>query len=170
MTVMRVLVSVASKHGSTAEIAERIADVLRTTAVVDVCPAAEVTSAAGYDAVVLGSAVYMGRWLDDARQAAARIATRPPRQMWLFSSGPIGDPPKPDEDPAEVRAMLATHYACGHRLFAGRLDRHRLGFAEKAMVAALRVPDGDSRDWGAVDSWSRQIGEELVARPAETAP
>jgi len=162
---MRILVSAASKHGSTGEIARRITEVLRSTlpgdAVVDERPAAEVTDAGGYDAVVLGSAVYMGRWLDDARRAGTRIAAGPPRYVWLFSSGPIGDPPKPDEDPTEVVALAAGTHARGHRLFAGRLDRHQLGFAEKAMVAALRVADGDFRDWDAIDSWSRQIGEEL---------
>ena len=66
--------------------------------------------------------------------------------------------------------MIAATNACGHRLFAGRLERHQLGFAEKAMVAALRVPDGDFRDWDAIDSWSRQIGEELASPREETTP
>jgi menaquinone-dependent protoporphyrinogen oxidase len=54
-----------------------------------------------------------------------------------------------------------TTHARGHRLFAGRLDRPRLGFGEKAMVVALRVPDGDFRDWKAIDAWSAQIAAEL---------
>jgi menaquinone-dependent protoporphyrinogen oxidase len=167
---MHILVSAASKHGSTAEIAERIAEVLHTAlpggAVVDVRPAAETADAASYDAVILGSAVYMGRWIEDARQAAARIATHPPRLVWLFSSGPIGDPPKPDEEPHEVNDIVAATDARGHRVFAGRLDRHRLGFAEKAMVRALRVADGDFRDWEAIDSWARQIAADLCSPPA----
>jgi menaquinone-dependent protoporphyrinogen oxidase len=164
--IVRVLVSAASRHGSTEEIAARIAEALRTAlpgdAVVDVRPAVEVTDVAPYDAVVLGSAVYMGRWLDDARGAAQRIAAHPPRPMWLFSSGPIGDPPKP----AEVAALVAATGCRGHRLFAGRLDHHRLGLAERAMVAALRVADGDFRDWDMIDSWGRQIAAELCL-PAE---
>ncbi|MEV7629521.1 hypothetical protein [Actinoplanes sp. NPDC089786] len=48
-------------------------------------------------------AVYLGRWLDDARKLAERIAAQPPRPVWLFSGGPIGDPPKPAEEPAEIR-------------------------------------------------------------------
>ena len=162
---MRVLVSTASKHGSTGEIASRIAEVLRAglpgNTVVDVLPAVEVGDVASYDAVVLGSAVYMGRWLEDARHAAARLATDPPRPVWLFSSGPIGDPPKPDEEPAEVSDIAKNMHARGHRVFAGRLDRHRLGFAEKAMVSALRVKDGDFRDWNAIETWAAQIAAEL---------
>ena len=55
----------------------------------------------------------------------------------------------------------ATH-ARRHRLFAGRLDRHRLGFAEKAMVSALRVEDGDVRDWEEIDLWAMQIAVDLT--------
>ena len=162
---MRVLVSAASKHGSTAEIADRIAEAVRIAlpvgAVIEVRSAADTAHPASYDAVILGSAVYMGRWMEQARLAAVRIAARPPRSVWLFSSGPIGDPPKPDEDPVDVRGIVAATNARGHRLFAGRLDRHRLGFAERAVVLALRVPDGDFRDWDAIDDWARQIAAEL---------
>jgi menaquinone-dependent protoporphyrinogen oxidase len=146
MSIVRVLVGAASRHGSTAEVAVRIAEAMRTAlpgdAVVEIRPAVEVGDLAPYDAVVLGSAVYMGRWLDDARAAAQRIAARPPCPVWLFSSGPIGSPPKPDEDPAEVAALVAATSSREHRLFAGRLDRDRLGLAERATT----VP-GDAVAW-----------------------
>lgn len=161
---MKILVSTASKHGSTSGIADRIAETLRASipgVTVDVVPAAALVGIDQYHAVVLGSAVYMGRWLDDARKLADRIRALAPRPVWLFSSGPIGDPPKPDEEPAEVADMVKTTNAHGHRLFAGRLDRHRLGFAEKAVVMALRVPDGDFRDWDAIHAWGAQIAAEL---------
>jgi menaquinone-dependent protoporphyrinogen oxidase len=162
---VRILVSAASKHGSTGEIADRIADALRTglpgDAVVDAFPAARIGDVTSYDAVVLGSAVYMGRWLEDARHVGAMLATQPPRPVWLFSSGPIGEPPKPDEEPVEVSDIAEATHARGHRLFAGRLDRHRLGFGEKAVVMALRVADGDFRDWDAIDTWGAQIAGEL---------
>jgi menaquinone-dependent protoporphyrinogen oxidase len=167
---MRVLVSAASKHGSTGEIAERIAQVLRAALPGDVIDVRSTADAASYDAVVLGSAVYMGRWMEAARGAAARIAAGPPRPVWLFSSGPIGDPPKPDADPVDVSGIVTATGARGHRVFAGRLDRHRLGFAEKAMVLALRVADGDFRDWDAIDGWARQIADELSSLPPVAAP
>ena len=162
---MRILVSTAGRHGSTAEAATRIAGTLRAglpaDVVMDELPAAEVGDPTSYDAVVLGSAVYLGRWLDDARKLAERIAAQPPRPVWLFSVGPIGDPPKPDEEPAEVGDIVRATHARGHRLFAGRLDRHRLGFGEKAVVMALRVADGDFRDFDAIDAWGTQIATEL---------
>ena len=121
----------------------------------------EVGDVTSYDAFVLGSAVYMGRWLEDARELAERIAALPARPVWLFSSGPIGDPPKPDEEPADAGDIVETTHARDHCLFAGRLDRHRLGFGEKAVVVALRVADGDFRDWTAIDTWGGQIAAEL---------
>jgi menaquinone-dependent protoporphyrinogen oxidase len=161
---MRILVSTASRHGSTAEVATRIAGTLRSALpadTVDELPAARAGDPSAYDAVVLGSAVYMGRWLDDARKLAERIAAQPPRPVWLFSVGPIGDPPKPDEEPAELGDLVRATHARGHRLFAGRMDRHRLSLGEKAVAMALRVPDGDFRDWDALDAWGTQIAAEL---------
>jgi menaquinone-dependent protoporphyrinogen oxidase len=169
---MRVLVCVADRHGSTAEIAVRIAAAIRAglprDAVVDVLGASEVHDTTGYDALVLGSAVYMGRWLGDARAVAQRIATQPRRPVWLFSSGPIGDPPQPVQEPVEVADLVERTHAREHRVFAGRLDRHRLGFAERALVSALHVADGDDRDWGQMDAWGAQIALD-VGRAVDSA-
>jgi len=160
---MTILVSAASKHGATAEIAEAIGRVLRDRGLaVDVRPAENVTMVEGYDAVVLGSAVYAGHWLEPARRLAHNEATAlAMRPVWLFSSGPIGDPPKPDEDPVDVAALIEGTGAREHRVFAGRLDKHLLGFAEKAVVLALRAPEGDFRDWAAVEAWAADIADTL---------
>ncbi len=162
---MKVLVCAAGRHGSTAEIAERIGAAIRAGSpgdtVVDVLAASEVDDTASYDALVLGSAVYMGRWLGGARAVAQRIATQPRRPVWLFSSGPIGEARQPVEEPAEVADLVERTHARGHRVFAGRLDRHQLGFAEKALVSALRVADGDDRDWEEIDAWGVQIAVDV---------
>lgn len=162
---MRVLVTAASRHGATAEIADEIGEVLRIAlpnAVVDVRPPEQVNSVDDYDAVVLGSAVYMGRWLDPARKLVARLAAAlAARPTWLFSSGPIGDPPRPTEDPVDVAGIIDTTGARDHRVFAGKLDKRGLGFAEKAIVTALRAPDGDFRDWAAIEAWARGIADAL---------
>lgn len=160
---MRVLVTAASKHGATYEIAERIAQRLRDGLVeVDCRPPSDVTGVDGYDAVVLGSAVYAGHWLPAARDIVTAFADDcAGRPVYLFSSGPIGDPPKPAEDPPDVAAIAQATRAREHRVFAGRLERRRLGFGEKAIVTALRVPDGDFRDWDAIDAWSASIVDQL---------
>jgi menaquinone-dependent protoporphyrinogen oxidase len=173
---MRVLVSAASKHGATAGIAEEIGRTLREAleasgeeAVVDVRPAGDVISVGGYDAVVLGSAVYAGHWLESARELARDYADAlAERPVWLFSSGPIGDPPKPEEDPVDVAPILESTGARGHRVFAGKLDRRTLGFAERAIMLALRAPEGDFRDWEAIRAWAREIAAALHSESATT--
>jgi len=162
---MRVLVTAASKHGSTGEIAGVIAEVLGGRGLETVVtPPEEVDDVAAFDAVVLGSAVYAGRWMRSARElverAADDLAARP---VWLFSSGPIGEPPRPEEDPVDVAEIVESTSARDHRVFAGRLERSRLGFGERAVVAALRAPDGDFRDWDEIRGWATAIADELMS-------
>jgi menaquinone-dependent protoporphyrinogen oxidase len=164
---MRVLITAASRHGATSGIAEAIAETLREAGLtVDLARPEEASGIERYDAVVLGSAVYAGRWIDSARTFADRyaesLATRP---VWLFSSGPIGDPPKPDADPPEVAPLVERIAAREHRSFPGRLDRASLGFLERTIVGALRAPDGDFRDFAAVRGWAAEIARALVGEP-----
>jgi menaquinone-dependent protoporphyrinogen oxidase len=166
---MKVLVTAATKHGATDEVARAIAEVIgeagHFTAVV--APEA-VTSVDAYDAVVLGSAVYFGRWLEPAiefgRRHGSGLANRP---VWLFSVGPIGDPPKPDVDPAELPEMLETTRAREHRRFPGRLDKRGLSLGEKVIVTGLRAPEGDFRPWPEIREWAATIAESLVPATAE---
>ncbi len=168
---MKVLVTAASKHGATAQIAEAIGDALAARGIeTDVRRPEEVTTVQPYDGVVLGSAVYAGRWLGPAkdlieREAEALAAT----PVWLFSSGPLGDPAKPAEDPADVAAVRERTRALDHRLFAGKLDRTELGFAEKAVVRVVRAPDGDFRKWDDIAEWASGIARDLLLRRAESA-
>jgi menaquinone-dependent protoporphyrinogen oxidase len=160
---MRVLVVAASKHGSTAEIATALGQALAHRGIAaTVADAGDVADIEEYDAVVLGSAVYAGRWQKSARELAEThgdfLVKRP---VWLFSSGPVGDPPKPEEDPVDVAQITAIVGAREHRAFAGRIDKSRLGLAEKAIVKALKVPEGDWRDFDAVAAWAGEIADSL---------
>jgi menaquinone-dependent protoporphyrinogen oxidase len=165
---MRVLVTAASKHGATWEIAEAIREHLAAAgADAVVRPLAEVEALDDVDAVVLGSGVYAGRWLEPARRFVATFGDDLlGRPVWLFSSGPIGDPPMPEADPTDVDDLLGATDAVEHRVFPGRLERSRLGLAERAVVAALRAPDGDFRDWDAVAAWASGIARALDERTA----
>ena len=86
-----VLVSAASRHGATAEIAQAIGQALSEQGLtVTVVPPGEVRSLDGYDAVIIGSAVYMGHWLDPAKELVNRFhEALTDRPVWLFSSGPV---------------------------------------------------------------------------------
>jgi menaquinone-dependent protoporphyrinogen oxidase len=165
---VRVLVTAASRHGATHEIASAVADGLsRRGVTAEARPAEELASLDGYDAFVVGSAVYIGRWLEAAQRLvednAERLAEAP---VWLFSSGPLGPPDKlkPEGDPVDVERFVVTTRAAGHRVFAGRLDRTLLGFGEKAVVVAVRAPEGDFRDWEAIDAFAGEIADRLTRR------
>jgi menaquinone-dependent protoporphyrinogen oxidase len=162
---MRVLITSASKHGSTAEIAREIGQALEQHGLeVEVAEPGEVSMIDGFDAVVLGSAVYAGHWLEPALTFAERFGSSLARKdVFLFSSGPIGDPPKPAEDPVDVAEVLALTGSGTHRVFSGKLDRSKLGFAERAMVAAFRAPYGDFRDWEEIRAWAGEIALTLKA-------
>jgi menaquinone-dependent protoporphyrinogen oxidase len=92
---MKVLVAFASKHGSTKGIADFIGATLRQKGLdVDVLETSQVQNIQSYDAFVLGSALFIGHWMKEAKQFALKnsaiLSTRP---VWLFSSGPTGTSP-----------------------------------------------------------------------------
>ncbi len=162
---------VASRHGATADIAAALARDLTAgpaDAAVElsasVIPARQQSPPGSFDAVVLGSAVYAGRLLDDAREYATHHADMlRGRPVWLFSSGPIGEPPFPPDEPYDAGTVLTLIGAREHRVFPGRLDPDLLTSGERAMATAMRAPVGDFRDWAAVTAWAGQIAAALTA-------
>jgi menaquinone-dependent protoporphyrinogen oxidase len=162
---MRVLVTAASRHGSTAEIATELGKALRGALPgvgVDVVPLTRVASFTDYDAVVLGSAVYFGRWLEEARwQVTAHVEALRHRSVWLFSSGPVGDPAVPETESADAAELAAAVGAREHVVFPGALQRELLGIRERIAVGFVRAPDGDYRNWPAVRAWADRIAAEL---------
>lgn len=164
---MNARVITASRYGATAGIGQAIADALRTHGVdATAHDVSDVESLDGADMVILGSAVYIGHWLGPAREfAEAHAQELAQMPVWLFSSGPIGDPPKPEEDPVDIAGIVEATQAREHRVFAGRLERRRLRFADRAVVTALRAPEGDFRDWDAIHEWAREIAAQATAVP-----
>jgi len=164
---MKVLISVASKHGATDGIGRAIADRLRAEHIeVDVIPPVAEPSLETYDAVVIGSAVYMGRWLGDGRDfvnANSEQLSNVP--VWLFSSGPITDRADP-ADSADGDQLLEAIHGREHRLFAGRLDKDSLGWTERAIVRMVNSPWGDYRPWAEIEAWAESIATQLTAVPA----
>jgi menaquinone-dependent protoporphyrinogen oxidase len=161
---MKVLVTAASKHGTAREIADVIAGVLDEAGLeVTVAEPALVTGLEEFDAVVLGSGVYAGHWLEAAKRfAEANEAALTQCRVWLFSCGPLGDPPKPAGDPVDVAPILAATGAVDHRVFPGRLVKSELSFAEKLIVKGVRAPYGDFRPWDEITAWAREIARALV--------
>jgi len=160
---MKVLVCAATKYGATGEIANAVADVLAEKGLeVTVIPPGQAGAIEQFDAVVLGSAVYMGQWMKPARElvdrSAAVLAARP---VWLFSSGPVGEPAKPAENPVDVSKILQSTKARDHRVFTGRLVKKHLSFPDRAMASAIRAAEGDFRNWAEIRAWAAGIASAL---------
>ena len=162
---MKVLVCAASKYGATSEIAQAVADVLAGRGCeVTVLPPEKVGAVEEFDAVVLGSAVYMGQWMKPARELAERSASAlAARQVWLFSSGPIGEPAKPADDPVDVTKILQATKARDHQIFTGKLVKKDLSFPDRAIVSAIRAQEGDFRDWAQIRDWATGIADALLS-------
>jgi menaquinone-dependent protoporphyrinogen oxidase len=183
---MKVLVGYATRHGATAGIAERIGERLRAAGLeVDVAAVGTVRYPAPYDAFVIGAAAYMFHWLEEATtfvdRHRAMLAQRP---VWLFSSGPLGAEPvnEKGEDqlvvtvPKEFERLRAAIKPRGEQVFFGALDLSAppVGLAERfvRMMPAARnsLPQGDFRDWDAIDAWADAIARELGAVPGAVGP
>lgn len=164
---MTVLVAYGSKHGATAEIAEAIADTLREEGLDAVCrEAGDVKDLDGYDAVVIGSAVYMKRWRGGAKHFLRRHADALARvPFWVFSTGPVGEP-KPDEadspwlEPPRIVERVEKLGAREHVVLGGRAPvGSRM---ERGMPEEFR----DRRDWDEIRLWAQRIGTELKSTAA----
>ena len=165
---MTVLVTAASEHGATAELAAWIGAGLAANGVdAEVRKLEEIDDLERYGAFVVGSAVYLGQWLKPARNFVdAHVGDLAGRPTWLFSTGPIvGDPP-PRDDPNAMRAglveqLVETTHARGHKLFGGKLAKSKLNWYEKVAVRCAHASEGDFRDRAAVDEWAATIAREL---------
>ena len=169
---MKMLIAVSSKHGSTREIAASIGETVREAGIeVDVVEAQDVESVSPYDAVIVGSAVQLGRWMGPARDLVTNSADAlRMRPVWLFSSGPLGRDIVDPADAAQGLKLLGVVGARDHRVFAGKADRGELGFIERRILAMVKNPYGDHRDWDDIHAWAAGIAGELTADPAEARP
>jgi menaquinone-dependent protoporphyrinogen oxidase len=167
---MRILVTYATRHDGTAQIAKVLGSVLREgeddawRPSVDVRAVEDVDDASLYDAVLIGSAVYMDRWLDASRHFAQRNAKAlTKRPVWLFASGPVGEPPAVLTESPETAQLAEAVGARGYRTFAGRLRTADLGAEERAGVRGAHAAEGDYRDWSEIRAWAEEIGDALAS-------
>ena len=169
---MHVLVVVASRHHATYEIGNRIAATLAAAGLTaDLRRPEEVHDLAGYDAVILGSAVYDGAWLASASGLVDRLLPALlERPVWLFSSGPIDGPTAPAVAPAVVAALVERLRPREHRVLAGRLEPDELRLGERVALGRVGPTAGDARDWPAVEGWAREIATTLEHEATAVVP
>jgi menaquinone-dependent protoporphyrinogen oxidase len=163
---MIMLVTYATKAGSTKEVAEVVARTLREHGhEADLRPAAEVGTLAPYDAVVLGTALYTGRIHRDARRFLRRHrAQLAERTLAVFAMGPKT---LADDEVAGSRTQLARALGAYPELhprpvaiFGGVVDPARLHFPFN------RMPASDARDWDAIRAWADEVANVLTPVPA----
>lgn len=159
----RVLVAFGTKHGATAEIAQTVADELRKAGhTVECVPAAEVLELAHYDAVVIGSAVYMGRWRPEARRLIKRRAGElSERPLWLFSSGPCGQAEPSYTAPPGLLRRARRLGAREHVVFGGRVPEEPSSRIERSIVEKAAPEHRDLRDWETIRGWGAEIAQAL---------
>ena len=168
---MRVLIGYASRFGSTRDIANRIANVVRTAdgSNVDVRPVDEISDFDPYDAVVFGSGVYDGSWTAEAtelmRRHAAILARKP---LWLFSVGSFGDRHPIvggliKKEPKEISEFEHMLHPRDYRVFAGVIDLDHWPAWGRLLFKALGGHAGDNRQRPDIDAWAEEIANELRA-------
>lgn len=166
---MTVLVVYGSKRRGTEGIAEIVGTALREDGLaVDVIPASRYRNIDGYDAVIVGSGLYRGRW----HRRSVRFVKKHTGQLlrlpvWFFSSGPLDDSAHTSDIPPvpEVKALMTRVGARGHVTFGGRVAAKFRGFPASASHRHAR----DWRDPGQIVHWARMVGSELVAPGTERA-
>jgi menaquinone-dependent protoporphyrinogen oxidase len=165
---IQVLVAYATKHGATAEIAEKIGQVLRQAGLpTDVLPADRVSDLTPYNAVVLGSAVYIGQWRKETvKFLKAKETVLAGKMVWLFSSGPTGegDPVELTQGwrfPGKLQPIVDRIAPRDTAVFHGAVDVNKLNFIEKWMIKNVKAALGDFRDWEAITSWAMAIADLL---------
>lgn len=165
----KILITYASKYGATAEIAERIGEVLRQAGLqADVSPVDGIRNLTAYQAVVLGSSVYIGKWQKEAaaflQSNEKSLANLP---VWLFSSGPTGegDPVELVEGqrlPASLKPVVDRIKPRDIAVFHGYINPQKVNFIEKWAVKSLvKKPMGDFRDWDQITAWASKIADAL---------
>ena len=160
-----------SKNGATWEIAEAIAGHLRERGLeVSLVEPQDIRSVQEFEAAIIGSAVYAGRWVESVKAFVRRfgdeLAARP---VWLFSSGPVGNQDsmwfktiqKSSIESEDAAQILESTDALEHQVFAGRLAVDELPFAQRFGLMAFRSLEGDFRDWAEIKDWASQIADAL---------
>lgn len=162
---MDILLVSSSRHGSTDEVADVIAERLRDAGLtVEQARPEDVTDVSGYDAFVIGSAIYMTHWTDEAVEFTWRfhdeLLAKP---VWAFSVGLSGLPKGKVSDPYRVGPVLLTIDPEDHVTFLGRLDPSGLSLRERTIARMGGASEGDFRDMDAVRDWASAIATTLTS-------
>ncbi len=158
----KILVTYASKAGSTAEVGKAIAQSLtQRGAQVDLLPVGKVATLENYDQIVLGSAIRAAHWLPEALNFLKKnqpVLAQKPTSFFTVCLTLSDDTPENRQVVegymAPIRQILEP---ASLGLFAGKMDPNRLNFVERFIIKALKSPIGDFRNWEAIENWAKEL-------------
>ena len=173
----KILVTYASRTGTTAEVAAAICRTLSIDSQVNILPMQEVRDLSPYDAVIAGSAIRAAKWLPEAMQfirANQSTLRHKPFAMYTVCITLAMAAGRSQQYRSAVAAWTAPVRAIvpplSEGLFPGMLDFNKLPFnwdtlKLRATVAMGIFPRGDHRDWEAVRLWAESL-QPLLSIPA----
>ncbi len=163
----KILVAYASKYGSTGGVADAIGkELCDRGAAVDVCMLKTVGDLNEYRAVVLGSAIYRGKWLPEAVDFVERnrgVLRQVPLAYFLVC---ITMCEPTEENRRKVLAYLDPVLKAVPQVqpvkvgtFAGALDYSNLSWPIKEIMKLKGAPEGDFRHWDVIRAWTTGLHE-----------
>ncbi|GAB4444617.1 MAG: menaquinone-dependent protoporphyrinogen IX dehydrogenase [Anaerolineae bacterium] len=169
----KILVTYASRTGTTAGVAEAIGETLAESgAQVDVRPMQDVTDLAPYRAVVAGSAIQEGQWLPEAMQFMrthrAALAQKPFAAFLVCMTLAMKNKEHHQAVANWLEPVRALVKPVREGLFAGALDISKVPSLRKRLMSRLSVAfgvwsEGDHRDWDAIRAWAADLKPILEA-------
>lgn len=159
----KILIAYASKYGSTGGVADAIGkELCARGASADVALIKNVKNIGSYQGVVVGSAIYMGKWMSEAIDFVKKnrdVLRRMPVAYFLVCMT-LSKPT--EENRAEVLAYMAPILKevpeikpVGLGTFAGAMHYENLSWIYKKILKSKGTPEGDYRDWNAIRTWAR---------------
>lgn len=157
---MKVLIAYATKYGSTGEVAEKIGKVLESKgAEIRVANITEKPDPKGYDAAVVGGAVYMGMLNGKTKGFVAkhRKALKGIPVAYFVVSGTMKDdtPENREKIGSKLNPMIRKVAPVDIALFGGAFDPSK---GPKMMASE---PASDYRDWNAITAWAEGLALKL---------
>lgn len=162
-----VLVTYASKTGCTQGIAEKIGETLQAAgATVDVLPVGAKANPDSYDAVIVGSGARIGKWLGSARKWVVKNAGALQGKPVAFFTACLTlaqEPEKTDEVRAYTDPVIEESgvHPVDIGLFAGWFVPEKFGAVGRAVLSKMDSPQGDFRDWDAIEAWAKGVAGKL---------
>ena len=159
---MRVLITYATRAGSTTEVAATIAESLKERGYsVDVKPIKERPALTEYQAVVIGSAVRMGNWLPEAVEfvkANRETLSRLPVALFTVHMLNIGqDEQSRSNRLAYLNPVRPFITPVDEAYFVGKMDFSRLSFFDRLIAKMVKAVEADHRDWEAIRAWASTV-------------